>query len=156
MKPLLGAMGQSLFIVSEHAKVANVVKLSGNFLFASVIESLGEAIALVGKAGVDKRQYFEFLTSTIFDTPIYKTYGGIIADQNFEPAGFKMTLGFKDNRLALAAAEALAVPLPLASQIHDHFLTAIAQGHGDRDWSALAQLAAENAGLGAGHATPRA
>src|SRR5204863_529179 len=45
--PLLDAIGKSTFVVSETAKIANLVKLSGNFLFASVIESLGEAMALV-------------------------------------------------------------------------------------------------------------
>jgi 3-hydroxyisobutyrate dehydrogenase-like beta-hydroxyacid dehydrogenase len=155
-QPLFNAMGQKTFELGEKPSAANLVKLSGNFLITVVIESLGETVALTRKAGIDPHKFLDILTSSLFAAPIYKTYGGIIADQKFEPAGFKMTLGFKDNRLALAAAEALAVPLPLASQIHDHFLTAIAQGHGDRDWSALAQLAAENAGLGDGRATPRA
>jgi 3-hydroxyisobutyrate dehydrogenase-like beta-hydroxyacid dehydrogenase len=155
-QPLFDAMGQKTFELGEKPSAANLVKLSGNFLITVVIESLGETVALTRKAGIDPHKFLDILTGSLFGAPIYKTYGGIIADHKFEPAGFKMTLGFKDNRLALAAAEALAVPLPLASQIHDHFLTAIAQGHGHRDWSALAQVAAKNAGLGDGHATPRA
>ena len=155
-QPLFDAMGQKTFKLGEKPSAANLVKLSGNFLITVVIESLGETVALTRKAGIDPHKFLDILTSSLFAAPIYETYGGIIADQKFEAAGFKMTLGFKDNRLALAAAEALAVPLPLASQIHDHFLTAIAQGHGDRDWSALAQLAAENAGLVGGHPAPRA
>ena len=50
-------MGQRTFIVSETPEAANLIKLSGNFLIAAVMESLGEAMALVGKAGIDKRQY---------------------------------------------------------------------------------------------------
>jgi 3-hydroxyisobutyrate dehydrogenase-like beta-hydroxyacid dehydrogenase len=144
--PLLDVIGQKAFVVSETPKVANLVKLSGNFLLASVIESLGEAMALVGKAGIDRRQYLNFLTSTLFDVPVYKTYGGLIADGKFEPAAFAAPLGHKDIRLALAAAEDLRVPMPLASLLHDRFLTLLAHGGDKLDWSAIGGLAAKDAG----------
>ena len=143
--PLLDAIGKSTFVASETPKIANLVKLSGNFLLASVIESLGEAMALVGKAGLDRRQYLNFLTSTLFDVPVYKTYGGLIADRKFEPAAFAAPLGHKDIRLALAAAEDLRVPMPLASLLHDRFLTLLAHGGDNLDWSAIGQLAAKDA-----------
>ena len=114
--------------MSEEPKTANLVKLSGNFLITSVIESLGEAMALVGKAGVDKHQYLDILTSTLFGAPIYKTYGGLIAGEQFEPAGFAASLGQKDIRLVLTAAEELQVPMPVASLIRDRFLTLLARG----------------------------
>ena len=120
--PLLDAIGQRTFVISDTPKAANLVKLSGNFLGASVIESLGEALALVGKAGIDERQYLEFLTSTLFDAPIYKTYGALIADGRFTPPGFAAPLGQKDIRLVLAAAEDLRVPMPVASLLRDRFL----------------------------------
>ena len=145
--PLLDAVGQRTFVVSDAPKAANLVKLSGNFLIAAVIESLGEAMALVGKGGVDPHQYLELLTSTLFGAPVYRTYGALIADRKFEPAGFAAPLGHKDIRLALAAAEELRVPLPLGSLLRDRFLTLLAQG-GDRlDWSAIGQLAARDAGM---------
>ena len=144
--PLLDAIGKSTFVASETPKIANLVKLSGNFLFASVIELLGEAMALVGKAGVDRRQYLDFLTSTLFDLPVYKTYGGLIADGKFEPAGFAAPLGHKDIRLALAAAEDLRVPMPLASLLNNRFLTLLANGGDHLDWSAIGRLAAKDAG----------
>ena len=37
-----------------------------------------------------------------------------------------MELGFKDIRLALAAAETLQVPMPIASLVRDHFLSGLA------------------------------
>jgi 3-hydroxyisobutyrate dehydrogenase-like beta-hydroxyacid dehydrogenase len=146
-KPLLDAIGQKTFIVSDTPKLANLVKLSGNFLIASVIEALGEAMALVGKGGVDQHQYLEILTSTLFNAPVYKTYGGLIAGGQFEPAGFAAPLGQKDIRLALAAAETLQVPMPLASLLRDRFLTLLAHGGEKLDWSAIGQLAAKDAGL---------
>jgi len=95
---------------------------------------------------LDQHQYVDFLTSTLFNAPVYKTYGGLIADKKFVPAGFAAPLGFKDNRLVLAAAEKLRVPLPLASLIYNRFLTLLARGGESLDWSAFSQLAAEDAG----------
>jgi 3-hydroxyisobutyrate dehydrogenase-like beta-hydroxyacid dehydrogenase len=140
------AIGQRTFVVSEEPKTANLVKLSGNFLITSVIESLGEAMALVGKAGVDKHVYLELITSTLFGAPIYKTYGDLIAGERFEPAGFAASLGQKDIRLVLTAAEQLQVPMPVASLIRDRFLTLLARGGADLDWSAIGALAAWEAG----------
>ena len=145
--PLFEAVGQKTFRFGEKPSAANLVKLSGNFLISSVIESLAEAMALVAKGGVDQHQYLDFLTSTLFNAPVYKTYGGIIADKKFEPAGFASVLGFKDNRLVLEAAQNLRVPLPLASLIYNRFLTLLAHGGDKLDWSAISLGAAEDAGL---------
>lgn len=144
--PLFEAMGQKTFSIGNQPKVANLVKLSGNFLIASVIEGLGEAMALVGKAGVDRRGYLDLLTSTLFTAPVYRTYGGLIAEQRFEPAGFSASLGHKDIRLTLAAAETLRVPMPFAAVLHDRFLTLLAHGGEALDWSAIGQLSARDAG----------
>src|SRR5436190_20776360 len=147
ISPALDAIGQRTFVVSDEPKAANLVKLSGNFLIASVIESLGEAMALVGKGGVDKHQYIDILTSTLFGAPVYKTYGALIADGKFEPAGFAAPLGQKDIQLVLAAAEELRVPLPIANLLRDRFLTLLAHGGETLDWSAIGTLAANDAGV---------
>jgi 3-hydroxyisobutyrate dehydrogenase-like beta-hydroxyacid dehydrogenase len=146
-RPLFEAIGQRTFVMSETPEAANLVKLSGNFLIAAVIEALGEAIALIGKGGVDRQAYLELLTSTLFNAPVYKTYGRLIVDDKFEPAGFAALLGQKDVRLTLAAAEALSVPMPLAGLIRDRFLTLVALGGETLDWSAIGALAARDAGI---------
>ena len=146
-QPLFDAIGQKTFLISKRPKDANLVKLSGNFLIAAVIEALGEAMALVEKAGIDKHQYLDVLTSTLFNAPVYKTYGALIADRAFEPAGFAAPLGLKDIRLALGAAEELRVPLPLASLLRDRFLTLLAQDGSHLDWSAIGALPAKDAGI---------
>ena len=153
--PLFEAMGQKTFPVGVEPKAANLVKLSGNFLIASVIEALGEAMALVGKAGINGRRYLDLLTSTLFTAPVYKTYGAQIAERRFEPPGFAAPLGEKDIRLTLAAAETLRVPMPLASLLRDRFLTLLAHGGEALDWSAIGQLAAKDAGLGDPPGGPR-
>jgi 3-hydroxyisobutyrate dehydrogenase-like beta-hydroxyacid dehydrogenase len=146
-RPLFDAMGQKTVTVGDIPQNANLVKLSGNFLTASVLEALSEAMALVRKAGIDSHRYFELLTSTLFTGPLFTNYGGLIASQRFEPAGFAAPLGEKDIRLTLAAAETLRVPMPLASLVHDRLQTLIARGGERLDWAAVGQLAANDAGL---------
>jgi 3-hydroxyisobutyrate dehydrogenase-like beta-hydroxyacid dehydrogenase len=146
-KPLFEAMGPKLFVVGERPSMANVVKLSGNFLIATVLESLAEAIAFARKSGVDAGALMEFLTATLFNAPVYKTYGSLIVEGKHEPAGFALPLGLKDVRLVLQAAEAASVPMPIASVVRDRFITAMARGNQDKDWSVLGRVAAEDAGL---------
>lgn len=149
--PVFECLGQKTFVMGAHAQMANLVKLSANFLIAAVIEALGEAMALTAKGGIDQHEYLEMLTSTLFNAPVYKTYGELILRQKFEPAGFAAPLGFKDIRLTVAAAEANQTPMPLASLLHDRFLTLIACGGQSLDWSAIGALAARDAGMAQDH-----
>ena len=146
-QPIFDAIGQRTFVIGPKPEMANVVKLAGNFLISSVVESMGEAVALTRKYGIDPHEFVDFLTNTLFSAPVYKTYGGIIADERYEPAGFKLRLGLKDIRLMQAAADSAEVPMPILSVVHDNAVSAIGRGMEDLDWSSLARLAAENAGL---------
>jgi 3-hydroxyisobutyrate dehydrogenase-like beta-hydroxyacid dehydrogenase len=146
-RPLFDAMGQKTFLAGDDASGANLMKLAGNFLITAVIEGLAESFALVRKSGLDANLFHEILTSSLFNAPIYKIYGALINSQKFEPAGFKLPLGLKDNRLLLAAAEENAVAMPMASLIRDRFLAALGQGMGELDWSAISKLSAKDAGL---------
>ena len=145
-RPVFDALGQKTSTIGGVPSAANLVKLTANFLQAAVIESLGEAIALIGKAGIDRRAYVDLLTSTIFTAPAYKIFGPLIADGTFGTAAFAAPLGYKDIRLALAEAETLRVPMPLASLLHDRFLRLFAQGGDNLDWSAIGGLASQDAG----------
>ena len=144
--PIFNALGQRTFRFGPKPSAAALVKISGNFLIASVLESLSEVLALIGKGGLNQREYLDFLTSTLFTAPVYKTYGGLIIEKKFQPAGFAAPLGLKDVRLALSAGENLRVPLPLASLLRDRFLTLLARGGESLDWSAIAQVAAADSG----------
>jgi 3-hydroxyisobutyrate dehydrogenase-like beta-hydroxyacid dehydrogenase len=146
-KPLFESFGPKLLVIGEKPSLANVVKLSGNFLIASVLESLSEAIAFARKSGVDASVLVDFLTSTLFNAPVYKVYGGLIVAGNYDEVGFALPLGLKDTRLVLQAAEAKSVPMPIASVVRDRFLTAMARGNANKDWSALGLIAAQDAGL---------
>ena len=83
----------------------------------------------------------------MFASPVYANYGGMIADERFEPAGFALGLGLKDMCLALETARECGAPLPLASLIRDHFISATAHRQSDWDWASVARVAARAAGL---------
>src|SRR5256884_4617699 len=144
---LFDAMGQKTFVLDEEPSSANVTKLAGNFLISTTIESLAEAFSLVRKSGVDPNKFLEVLTGSLFSAPVVINYGGMIAANHFEPVGFKLPLGFKDNRLVLAAAEEAAVPMPMARLVHDRLVGAIAQGLTEADWTAIARISFQRAGL---------
>jgi 3-hydroxyisobutyrate dehydrogenase-like beta-hydroxyacid dehydrogenase len=144
-QPIFDAIGQKTFPIGAEPRIANLIKLSGNFLTASVMEAMGEAIALVGKAGVDRNAYVELITSSIFPAPSYRTYGNLIASSRFQPAAFLAPLGYKDIGLTLAAADSLQVPMPLAGLLRDRFLRLLAHGGENMDWSAIGGLATEDA-----------
>jgi 3-hydroxyisobutyrate dehydrogenase-like beta-hydroxyacid dehydrogenase len=148
-KPLFEALGPKLLVIGEQPSKANVVKLTGNFLIATVLESLSEAVAFARKSEIDPGVLMDFLTGTLFNAPVYKIYGGLIVEGNHEQVGFALPLGLKDIRLTLQAAEARSVPMPIASVLHDRLVTAMARGNEEKDWSVLGRVAAEDAGLSA-------
>lgn len=148
LQPAFDCMGQKTWIAGTDPAQAHLFKIAGNLLIASSIEMLSEAFVLCEKGGVDPKQFAAMMTSTIFAAPVFKGYAELITEKRYEPAGFNMHLGLKDATLALAAGSASNTPVPLASLLRDHYLEAIANGHGRKDWSALALVAARRAGLG--------
>ncbi|MEP0915159.1 NAD(P)-dependent oxidoreductase [Leptolyngbya sp. GB1-A1] len=147
VKPLLEQMGQGIFDFGEDAGAANVVKLTGNFLIISAIEAMAEAFTLAEKNGINRTEVANLFGQTLFACPIYQNYGRMIAQQQYEPAGFKLSLGLKDVTLALETARESQMPLPLASLLHDRLLALVTNGKGDIDWTGLALKTAEEAGL---------
>jgi 3-hydroxyisobutyrate dehydrogenase-like beta-hydroxyacid dehydrogenase len=147
VQPLFDAMALKTNVVGPNPPSANVVKLCCNFFIASIIESLGETFALARKSGIEAAKLLEVFTGSPATAPLVATYGAIIAEGKFTPVGFALPLGLKDVRLMLAAADSAGAPLPIANLLHDRFLTAIARGLSDKDWSAIASLAAADAGL---------
>jgi 3-hydroxyisobutyrate dehydrogenase-like beta-hydroxyacid dehydrogenase len=147
VQPLLDVMGKRTWRVGTAPHQANVAKLQVNFMIAAAIETMAEAFTVAEKSGVNPSFMYELVTETLFAAPAYKTYGQFIVDQQFTPAKFKLKLGLKDIRLALAAGEAVEAPAPLAALLRDNFIDAIAHGGADLDWAGLATVARRRAGL---------
>jgi 3-hydroxyisobutyrate dehydrogenase-like beta-hydroxyacid dehydrogenase len=144
--PVFKALGQGTFPMGDAAQ-ATLAKLVGNLMIAATIESLGEALTLSEKAGIEPGRMLDMLTGTLFGSPVVRRYGDLIARTEFEPAGFALALGLKDVGLALDAGTALRVPLPVAALLRERLLTALARGRETYDWSGLASVIRESAGL---------
>jgi 3-hydroxyisobutyrate dehydrogenase-like beta-hydroxyacid dehydrogenase len=146
-QPVLDAIGKKIWLIGKEPYKANLAKLAINFMLAAAIETMGEAFTLAHRHGVDVETLRDVITNTLFAAPAYKVYAPVIAARTFEPAGFKLPLGLKDVRLALAAGEEAGVPLPFASVLRDNFIDALGHGDGEKDWSAIADVAWRRAGL---------
>ena len=145
-RPLFDAIGRQTFAVGPEPWQANAVKLCGNFMIAGMLEAYGEAFATLRKADVAPLGFVEIM-SALFGSPVYANYGRLMAEEKFEPAGFALRLGLKDVRLVLEVADECAAPMPLASLIRDHLLSAVAHGQGDLDWSSVGKVAERQAGI---------
>jgi 3-hydroxyisobutyrate dehydrogenase-like beta-hydroxyacid dehydrogenase len=145
--PLLEAMGQKTFDFGEEVGAANAVKLSGNFLIAAAMESMAEALAMLEKSDIDRVAAIEMLTSTLFACPVYQGYGKAIAQMRHTPVGFQLPLGLKDMELVLKTGAEVRAPMPVAAILRDRFLSSIAKGRTELDWSGFALAARDDAGL---------
>jgi 3-hydroxyisobutyrate dehydrogenase-like beta-hydroxyacid dehydrogenase len=146
-QPLFRILGKQTFVVGEEPAKANAVKIARNFLLACLIESLGEAFALVRKCGIAPADFLNVIGNTSLGSPAYKNYGRMIVEQAWMPAQFAMPLGVKDVELALSTARDAGMNLPLGEMIKRHLLEAIAAGRAEQDWAALAGHIASEAGL---------
>lgn len=146
VQPLLDVLGQKTWPLGERPEQANAAKLAVNFMIASAIGTMGEAVALVQGHDVDKGDFIDLITSSLFAAPVYKGYGQAIATETFEPAGFKLALGLKDVRLAQDAGERVNVPLAIAGTLRAALVESLAHDEGHLDWAALARTAARRAG----------
>ena len=147
VKPILEVLGQKIYDFGDSAGSANVVKLSVNFSIAAAIEAMAEAFTLAEKNGIERVKIAELFGETLFSCPVYQEYGKAIANHDYKPGGFKLSLGYKDLTLALQTARSSQMPMPLASLVHDRFITAMAKERSDLEWSAIAIEASEAAGI---------
>lgn len=145
VQPLFDILGQKTWMFGDRPERANVVKLAVNTMIAAAIGAMGEGVALTQCYGIPKEDFIELITSTLFAAPVYKGYGSTIAENRYEPAGFKLALGLKDVRLTMEAAEKVSVPLPIASVLRDNHLDSLAHGEGHWDWAALARVSTRRA-----------
>ncbi len=146
-RPILEALGQQIFDFGEKPEAANVVKLAGNFLIGSAIEAMAEAFTFAEKNGVSREKVSDVFSQTFLACPIYQNYGKVIASQEYQPAGFKLSLGLKDMNLLNSVAATSLTPMPLGNLLQERLLSAMSKGRADMDWTALAIGASEDAGL---------
>lgn len=139
--PVLELLAAKVWPLGEDPIRANALKLAGNFMIVSAVESMGEAVALGEAYGVPAPELLDMLSSTLFAAPIYKIYGGMIAERRYSPPGFAAELGLKDVRLVLDAAEAKGLSMSQAD-LAEASLEMLLDGDGKGlDLAALAEVA---------------
>jgi 3-hydroxyisobutyrate dehydrogenase-like beta-hydroxyacid dehydrogenase len=147
-RPLFDVIGRRTFDAGIDPAAAAAIKLTNNFVLGCAIEVMGEAFVLAEKHGVARALLYDVLTDVLFACPVYKGYGDIIAKQDWDRVGITARLALKDCNLALAAGEAVEVPLPSGNAWRDRLLGAIAHGYAEKDQSVVAVAQARASGLG--------
>ncbi|MBT5032187.1 MAG: NAD(P)-dependent oxidoreductase [Proteobacteria bacterium] len=147
LQPIFDVLGKQTVVVGTDPQSSTAVKIANNFVLGAAIETMGEAMSLVRKLGVDAKLFHKILTNGLFGAPAYEVYGKMIAEEAWDSIGATAIIGLKDMNLALEAAEAAQVPLPSAAIFRDRLLGAIAHGEGELDWAVAAREQARGSGL---------
>jgi 3-hydroxyisobutyrate dehydrogenase-like beta-hydroxyacid dehydrogenase len=143
-RELLGAMGKSVHYMGRMGTGA-ATKLAFNLMVAAQFQSLGEAMALAGSAGVDLGKVSEVILATAVSSDLLRRKVANILGDNYAPA-FPLKHMHKDLGLMLEAGHSLGVPLPATGAIHETYTAARSRGYGDLDAVAVFCLLAELSG----------
>ncbi len=146
-QPLFAVIARRAFEAGADPVAAAAIKIANNFVLGCAIEAMGEGFALTRKYDVVPEVLYDVLTDGLFNCSAYKIYGDIIAKERYLPAGQRAVLGLKDANLALAAGEAVGVPLPSGNVWRDRLVGALAHGEGEHDWAVMAKDQARASGL---------
>lgn len=144
VRPILEAIGKRIWDMGEAPPMAHAAKIACNMMITMAIEAMAEAVVLTESNGVARTQFFDLILNTLFGSRSYQVYSANIAQERYDP-GFKASLGLKDLRLAREAAEQSGRQLPMLDAVHRQMAGAVDAGHGDRDWSIMADYTLKNA-----------
>ncbi|MEU6007225.1 NAD(P)-dependent oxidoreductase [Streptomyces sp. NPDC047453] len=92
-RPVLEPLAGRIWELGDDPARANVVKIAVNFLLAAAVEATAEATSLVESYGIEATGFVELISGTLFPGPVYGTYGGLMAEQRYEPPGSRRGSG---------------------------------------------------------------
>lgn len=147
VRPVLEKLSRRIFDFGAQPSAANVAKINFNFMIATTIEALAESFTVVEKHGIDPAEFHQMVIGTAFGCPIFENYGRQLARHGWNDTGFKLALGLKDVRLAQGAAAAVGARMRLGELLETRYAEAVAHGHGEKDWTAIAIDVRAEAGL---------
>ncbi len=133
--PLFQAVGEKV-VHCGPVGAGTQVKLAGNALIASMLQSFSEGLVLTQKAGVDPRKFIEVVQASGFRSPYYDFKGKALLERDFA-THFSIDLMHKDLSLFLENAAAHRVPTPSAASVKETYNLARAAGLGDQDITAV-------------------
>jgi 2-hydroxy-3-oxopropionate reductase len=138
VKDILSVMGSSVTHVGEIGS-GNMAKLANQIIVALNIAGVAEALVLATKAGVDPERVYQAIRGGLAGSTVMDAKVPLILKGNFKP-GFRIELHIKDLMNAMDTAHALAVPVPLSSQVLEFFQAVKADGKGKDDHCGLIQF----------------
>ena len=144
---LLDALGRKVFDFGTDPTAANIAKINFNFLIASATEAMAEAFAVVEKSGLDPEAFYDMVVGTAFGCPLYENYGRMLHQRGWDKPGFTLANGLKDVKLAAETASDCGARMRLGELLQDRFEQAVANGLGDKDWTAIGAEVRTDAGL---------
>lgn len=145
LKPILSVIGK-VFRIGESAGMAQTMKLVNNLLSATALAASSEAMVMGVKAGLDPAVMLDVINAgSGRNSATQDKFPGAILSRNFD-SGFATELMYKDVRLCLNEAEALDVPMPVASAVHQLWQLARVRIGGDQDFTTIVKLIEEWAG----------
>ena len=145
--PILEAMSVKIYDLGVRPAQAALFKLCTNFMIVSLIESFSEATAVLEKEGISVDTAAEIWGTSLFNAPVFHAYTPTICKKSYAEGGFALNLGLKDMRLLQDCADRVQVPMPFLSDLHEKMLTCMNRGMEKYDWSCIALLMRELAGL---------
>lgn len=138
VKPILQTMAKNVFYMGPNGMGCSM-KLVNNVVLAATLTGFAEAFVLGKKAGLPPQKMLDVILQGSARCPLLEFKGKAIVERNFVPT-FALRLMRKDLSLALATANDVKAPMPLTSFLNELHQAAIAQGLGDRDFSAIVQV----------------
>jgi 3-hydroxyisobutyrate dehydrogenase-like beta-hydroxyacid dehydrogenase len=132
-RPALDPLSRGITVVGTEPWQAHALKLGGNFMIASVIQTLSEAMAFATSQGIDPETFVTTVNSALFQSPFYEAYAKVMLHPPEQP-GATIQLGAKDTRLFREAGAAAGFASGLGAYLAAQLDQTIAAGLGEADW----------------------
>ena len=147
VRPILNAIGNPERVIHiGESGAGQLCKVCNQIAIGGTLAVVGEAFALARKAGVDPARVREALLGGFASSRVLEVHGERILRRNYTP-GFRTRLYHKDMGIALETARAYDVPMPVSAQVQQLVNRMMAAGLAESDYSALAGVLFELAGL---------
>ena len=143
VRPLLDHIGSNIFHLGE-AGSGCLFKLLNNVIMLCGNQIVQEALVLGAKAGLDPEDLVDKLR--LGTARPYMGLAPYLLGKRFDNPSFTLRLAEKDVSLAIEAARANQVPMPVANAAHQTYLRALSAGLGEQSFLATLQALEAAAG----------
>jgi 3-hydroxyisobutyrate dehydrogenase len=143
--PVLHAFAARIFDLGPDPGAGTLAKLVNNAIFLCSGLVHQEAVVLATRSGIDPDALDGVLAAS--SANMYLGLGALTLSRQWDDPFFTLALAEKDIALALESARVLAVPMPVISAAHQHYLRAVAHGLGDQLCLATLAVVEEAAGI---------